>query len=510
MKKKINWKNIRREQILLLIIIVLVFPGILIAAGTITSGWHLVDDHETLRIARAKIEENILFFDALKKEWAYDFTHRWRPAYWFFRVLGAYLFGADSIMHNLFLCLLGAITYFFLYQSARNLKSGVFYAHCFAVLVCVGRQYEIWYRVANQENIGLFFLSICLWIISKQYKENSYDQGNFILLVCVVLCSLMKESFFLVLPGVVLLRIGLEGIQMCEKGIKKWMHLLITRFWFWAIALVAFLWSAYMILFRVGTAPIDYAGVDMEAGWKQVVWNIIRMRQESLSNYVWITASFGVILFIVVLNRIFHKRYISLNALLLSAFAVYVLTVEIILYAKSGMWDRYLVPFVVGYNLLFVILAERALQNRLIKGLYSTMLIIFIGLNVYFAFVQEAIPYGEEGRQLQATLEFVEGETGEDDDILVSLGAREMEVAMCKYLEYRGRPNVFIYVKESTGNEWQMEYNSTMQRGESAVWKLMIASPESANAMLENNVEEDEQWKENVFGDYFLVWVRKK
>ena len=182
------------------------------------------------------------------------------------------MFGANYVMHNLFLCVLGMITYLLLYGMSHNFGCNPAFAHLFAGIAVLGRQYEIWFRIANQENTGLFFLSICLWIISKQYKDNLFSRKKYdvLLLASAIICSLIKESFFLLLPGIVLFRLALEGITI-EGRWKKWILLLIRRCLFWIPALLAFAWSAYMIVFYVGIAPIDYAGVDLDEGWQQTL-----------------------------------------------------------------------------------------------------------------------------------------------------------------------------------------------------------------------------------------------
>lgn len=502
-------RKINKEQIYLIIIILLAFPIILFSVGTITSGWHLVDDHETLRIVQTKANEGISFFNAFRNECINDMEIRWRPAYWFFRVLEAYVFGLNSIIHNLFLCIMGMATYVLLYKSARNLNGGMLYAHLFALLTIFGRQYEIWFRIANQENSGLFFMSLCLWVISKQYREKLFNKKgyNILFLISVIICSLIKESFLILLPAIVLLRLGLEG-NMQKQGIRKWVHLLIKRFPLWGLSLIAFLYSAYMIVFRVGTSSIGYAGVDVDAGWKQVVWNIMRMPKQSLKDFVGITIVL-VILLSTVLFATSQSKPVSVDYLLWVFFGIYIVLGEIVLYAKSGMWDRYLIPFVLGYNIVFIVFAEGILKNKYIRLIYVGVLVVFLGTRVYVALVGDdgAVGYGEEGRQVQEMLRYVVKETEEKSNILISYGARETEVATCKFLKYMSRNNVYIYVDDQNEDLWEAEYNSPVIQEDNAKWKVLITGDGGGDVMVKKIIENEKEWKEKQFGDYFTVWV---
>lgn len=509
MKKLQIIKKLNREQIILLIVVLLIFPVILLATGTITSGWHFTDDHETVMLVEQKVENGVTFCQAFRKAYLGDITHRWRPAYWFFRVMGAYVFGVNYVMHNLFLCVIGMITYLFLYGTARNFKCSSSIAHLFAGLAALGRQYEIWFRIANQENAGLFFLSICLWIISKQYKDNLFGKRKYdvLLLTSAVICSLIKESFFLLLPGIVLLRLVLEGITIDGRW-KKWILLLIRRSFFWLPALLAFMWSAYMIVFYVGTAPLDYAGVDIEEGGQQIIWDIMRLPKESLEDFVKPTMAATVILLISLFFLVAKRKKVAIDSIVCGFFGIYIMATQIILYAKSGMWDRYLVPFTVGYGVFFLILAEKLLQNKYIRMIYSFLLTAFLISRIYVLLVSGAIPYGEEGKQIQAMLQYTISETTEESSILVSLGGRESDVATCMYLEDGKRSKVYI-CDNTSEMYWQEQYNCETDELGNYDWEVLILDADADNSFLEGKVVTS-SWERRQFGECFTVWTKGK
>lgn len=510
MKKGKKLKRINREWIVLISIILLIFPVILLTTGTITSGWHLVDDHETVELVKNKLENNVPFWTAFIREYRIDITHRWRPAYWFFRVLAAYVFGESYVLHNSFLCLIGMVTYVLLYGAVRNFKCSSISAHLFAGLVILGRQYEMWYQIANQENIGLFFLAVCLWIVSYQYKNNNFTHKklDILLLICAVLCSLIKESFFLVLPIIILLRLGMEGLVL-RGGVRSWIKLFVRKVPFWLPALAVFVWSAYMIVFYVGTAPIDYAGIELDKGWKNTLWNIMRMRGESLEDFVWITLLCTVILLIALLFLAIKHRKVEKCYVLLGCMGVYIVCTQIVLYAKSGMWDRYLVPFIVGYGLIFVVFAEKLLSNVnwYISIVYKIALFLFLATRAYMAIVCGAYPRAEEGRQTQTMLQYVVSETSQEANILASLESREANMAVCMYLSYDNRSNVYFY-EENDINSWSESGNEIVDNLENR-WEVFILTPERVDTAEELGIE-TEDWTYRQFGDEYIVWVRGK
>ena len=509
MKKIQIIKKLSKEQIILIVVVLFIFPAILLTTGTISSGWHFTDDHETVMLVEQKIESGVPFWQAFWRAYLIDITHRWRPAYWFLRVLGAYVFGANYVMHNLFLCVVGMITYLLLYGTARNFMCSPAFAHLFAGIAVLGRQYEIWFRIANQENAGLFFLSICLWIISKQYKDNLFSRKKYdvLLLASAIICSLIKESFFLLLPGIVLFRLALEGITI-EGRWKKWILLLIRRCLFWIPALLAFAWSAYMIVFYVGTAPIDYAGVDLDEGWQQTLWNIMRMRGESLEDFVDITILCTLFLLGGVVLSVIKRRKISALYVLCGFLGAYIVIGQIVLYAKSGMWDRYLVPFAVGYGFIFIILTEKLLFNKYVRAVYGIILVLFLISRIYISIAGGAIPYAEEGRQIQAMLKYTIQESSEDSDILISLGERETNLAACMYLEDGNRNRVYFCENDDI-MFWHDNTDSKVEGPVQIDWTVLILDSDEDNTLLESKVITDD-WRYRQFGNYYTVCVKGK
>ena len=494
------------EMIITFLVAISIMAGILFGTGTIFSGWHLVDDHETVRMAELDVKAGTEFSEVLLRSLKQDIQHRWRPLYQIFRVAEVYLFGLNSVLPNCLLCIMGIFTYVLLYYSVRNIGINMLCAHLFVNVVILGRQFEIWYRIANQENLGLLFLAICLWLITSQFKNHSYSMKryNVLLTIFAIACAMMKESFLIILPGIILLRIGLE-----IASDKKKVSVIVKKNWVMcSLTFVVFIFSVIIILKYVGTDSIGYAGVDMNSGIKEMIWKLMRMCNNALKIYL-IVAIMCCILLILSWKNIFilsRNKQIIMGIFLV--FSLYVIAGEMVLHAKSDMWDRYLVPFSVGYGLFLIIGAESLLKNKYVKIIYFVVLILFLGTRLYLSIFNRAASYADEGKETQKMLSYIVEHTSPDSKIVTSLGGGEADMAASIYLEFRDRTNVYMY--EEDADIWHDIYNIYSDTGElrpDDKCDIYLLSGRRDNEMIEEKILTGSTWKKVQFGKWFDVWT---
>lgn len=496
-----------KEYIFLCMMILFTFPVILLGTGTITSGWHLVDDHEIIRLVDSEMNGGVSFCDALRKDLNYDLTIRWRPLYRLIRVAMAYLFGANSLVYNVLLCMIGMGTYTLLYLTARNVSYNILQAHLFSLLVLIGRQYEVWYRVANQENIGLFLFAICLYIISMEWKAGFYNCKKYdvFLVVFSIADSMMKESFLILLPGIVLLRIGLECIY--EKlPFRQWWHIVRKHIVLCGVTSTAFLISAYIIFRYVGTNSIGYAGIDPNGGLFAVIWGMMRMCKDSIVAY----AILAVIL-IIVLGVSWKKDGIEKQSgyfWIWCAFGVYVALFEMVLYAKSGMWNRYVIPFSVGYGIVFIGLMPQLLKEKFLKILYWCILIIFLITRFKVAIFDFARNYSNNGVATQNMLDYVVSNTDEDACIVSALIDSERDGAICVFFGHDNRKNVRTYMEDT--NMSNNEYDCGQKIEIEQDWDVLILDSRKQYCIKGETGLDTDEWHQEEIGDTFTVWMKIK
>ena len=122
--------------------------------------------------------------------------------------------------------------------------------------------------------------------------------------------------------------------------------------------------------------------------------------------------------------------------------------------------------------------------------------------------VSGAIPYGEEGKQIQAMLQYTISETTEESSILVSLGGRESDVATCMYLEDGKRSKVYI-CDNTSEMYWQEQYNCETDELGNYDWEVLILDADADNSFLEGKVVTS-SWERRQFGECFTVWTKGK
>ncbi len=121
--KKLNNKieNMNKKQELFWIILLssLMVFGITIGMGTITSGYHLVDDHEFLEWIYQMQKQGKGVWELIARQLRQDFTWRYEPAYYASRILSTRLFGINLAGYSLVKAVEITMSCIFLYYCGR-------------------------------------------------------------------------------------------------------------------------------------------------------------------------------------------------------------------------------------------------------------------------------------------------------------------------------------------------------------------------------------------------------
>ena len=141
MLRKINMKiekiGKRQEFVLIVFLAMLLVLGITVGIGTMTCGWHLVDDHEFMQyVYEMKYEGKTLI--GLIDEWIKrDLSWRYEPLYYANRIISSALFGVNSVPYMILKSMEIVISFIFLYYCARLMKAEKVYAFLFAAIFFV-------------------------------------------------------------------------------------------------------------------------------------------------------------------------------------------------------------------------------------------------------------------------------------------------------------------------------------------------------------------------------------
>lgn len=429
--------------------------GILFVAQTIWSGYHFLDDHELIRIEQAASQGQPLIM-TMNRWICNDLWWRFRPFYWVERVTAGYLFGSNLTAWNIWTAIKGVLAFALLYETARFLKYNRVISAVFPMVIMLGVQFTPWYRSANQESTGVLLCAMALCLISAQYYHKEYNkaQYNIPIIITVILSGLVKESFTLFMPVFTALKVWLEYWDGCDaswKGTRqkgKLIRLLKENIVVYGAILFAMCINIYMILFKVGVDNVSYAGFHKETGLVQYLRGI----QASLLDYMkWDTLTAAVLLFMVILcyqliEKYNIRKYLSLCAIMFCAMGI-----QLVAHAGSGMWGRYLFPYIIAYAFVFVLLGYRIFEKDVFRS--KIYLIVLLGLLCITvpATARSARDYAKTGEWVKEYFDCIISNTVESDRIVSAFGDEELDLATECWLETHDRSQAFSNIN----GEWK-------------------------------------------------------
>ena len=408
MIRNLGKKEFRRLDIIIgLLLGTIIIGGILTITHAIESGYHFVDDHELIRIEQAVIKK-VSFKDTLNQWLKIDMNVRFRPLYWLERIGMGYLFGCNLLAFNIWTTIKGIFAFTFLYVSARLMKYNRCISIIFPMIIMLGPQFTPWYRSANQESTGVLLCAAALMVLAIQYHSKKYTSWiyNLILTVLSVLMGLVKESFTLFMLIVPILKMWLEywddtDISCMNTNRKRRLIKIFKENALWYICiLIAFIVNIYIILFYVGVDKVGYAGFHRDTGIMQYVMGI---KSSLLYNMRYYTLLAGIIVFMIILclqliEKHDIKKYLSLCVILTCAMAI-----QLIAHAKSGMWERYLFPYIIAYMLL-VLIGYRIFENSYYRSVIYILLLVALLWKTIPIAIENTQNYAESGEETQAFL----------------------------------------------------------------------------------------------------------
>lgn len=507
MKKK---KIIIREDIgwidyiIALTLAILFIYGILQKSGTITSGYHLADDHELIRMEFGFKNGSALGQSIIG--WVVgDFHWRYRPLYWVERVLGSFFLGSELLYWNYYTAIKGILSFVLLYFTARYFRYGRMVSALLPCVVMLGAQFTPWYRSANQENTGLLLVAFVLCMISVQAFHQKYTAGyyNALIIIGAVLCGLVKESFTLFMPVFIAVKFWLEYWED-GKEIRKgdFLRCLKNNAVTYGIIILAMLVNIGMILFRVGVDKVSYAGFSKDTP----LWVYKQGVKASLFVYMKQYTYAGILIFFlaVVCYRAIEKKDIK-KYICLGMISVCAMGIQLIAHAKSGMWERYMIPYMVAYAVAFVLLAYRFFEkDRIQKLVFYAILFWLVGGGIKTAY-ENSVSYAEDGRNTNQFLNELYARTAEDDDILCAFEAEEFNWAIECWLEVHDRIKAYSWINGDFRDIIQLTGSAPEQYLLENVDALVCCEWQAETLFPLIGIESEEDCSMYQFGDYLIV-----
>lgn len=418
---------------------VLVF-GVVMFMGTLTSGFHLVDDWEFAKYVDWMTLEGRSLWDCLKEAVGYDLTMRFRPLYYINRVLMAAVFGINLTAMSVIKAAEIVAALVLLYYCARQMKCNMVYAALFALTVLVGYQSAVWWKLGPQESYDIMMFALGFYLLLKWLRTGRrwYSFGS---IGAFFLMSVYKEPFILTLPfvGLYVLYEEMQGRKV--TFLHLWEAVKCRLPYLLALGLI-FVVEMFLIVFVIGTNNYSYVGLDESVTMEQYVQAWSLAAHTDLKWYV----RFGVVLGLIFLT--YWEQFKKLGWEILLALAVII--PQCVSYSKTSMTERYLLPCVLGFAFFFVIVGcnFRPLsgKRRIVYVLCLFLMLAAHGRVVlreaaYFTYRGESIK-----TMMESTLELVQG----TDRKVLSCFAPNLEGNRTMYYWFRlhGYDEVFYWEEE--------------------------------------------------------------
>lgn len=368
-----------------LFVLIYLWYDVLYSTKTITSGFHFTDDHEFVRIYNDLASNNI-----------FEVTYNWiqndiiehsrlRPVYYIHRIFEVFLFKLNIkayAIHNFYVAIFTSI---FLYFFIRSLKVNFLFAIAFVLFSLIGSQTTIFWRLGPNETIGLFFFSASLFLLSISYNcENKLLKKilDGFAVFSFVLSTLSKESFILLSPTTILIYIY---YKLNEQNFD------IKRSFLKSLPMILILGSFFMlelsiIKFCIGTdnAVEGTSGLGNEKNYIKVFTDILNAIYNNDLFVLSAIAFTTIIIYSLVILFLNYRDKVKDIILVFMSILIFLFTIipQYIIYYKTGMGERYLIPTTIGYAFIIAIGANKFWNLKLVP------IYIRLSIALLFAFIQ--------------------------------------------------------------------------------------------------------------------------
>lgn len=438
-----NFVKINKEHLLISLLFITSLFSFFIFTKTLNSGYHFIDDHCLI-----SMESNLESSLFLKVGYTYvknDFLIRFRPAFYIYYISFLKVFGLDFFWMSAFVGFVAFLSTLFFYYGLRNLKFSMLESILFVCLIFIGTQSSIWWRLGVAETVCVFFLSLAFFFMTKCSKKEKYKLNNILFIIFLIIASLCKESFIIIIPAFVFFKIWNEK-RFFNTSLKE----SIKNNYLLFLPIIIMFIELVIIKFIVGTNQIGYAGVTSSAnefliGIKNIIFNKISLLNwfkflgYSLAVYF---ASF------IFLRKNKKEKFIQSMKFFIPnlTFVLLIVLPQIFMHAKSGMVERYLLPTTFGLAFLVVVILKDV-KLKFFKFLILILFCIFI-TNSFLVARDKAIIFAKDGIQTNFLLDTVKENIDKEDNFLLvtdPVSRFEVSNSIKIYLSYYGYDNLYVY-----------------------------------------------------------------
>ncbi len=439
--EKIESMNKKWELLIVLGLSFLMVFGVVLGLGTLTSGYHLVDDHQILEWTYQMEREGQSVWEIILRELKNDFTIRFRPLYIITHILKVKLFGIDLIYHALVKAFEVVISCVFLYYSGRLMGATRVSSFLFAALSLLGYQAPAWWKLGTHEIQGTMLFAVGWFCMLKWLKEEKKKWAAASIIIFFLMCN-YKESYILLAPFLMLYVIYNEIKKRKQQFRFKELWICIKANIGYLIALgVVFVIPLIIITFFVGVNKYDKVGLDASIPL-QIYWDALK--DAFATDLKWYVR-FTVVFVMILLTYWEELKKLWKEILLTVAF----LLPQFVIYGQAGIKERYILPCSIGFAFFFVIII---LNWRPISGKRRTVYVLSLLLLLAAhgrVTLREADYFRYRGESVTAMLETVMEMSEGKTNVLSCLRPNEEGNLTINYwMKVHGYDNVYYWTED--------------------------------------------------------------
>jgi hypothetical protein len=502
------------KNIAAFILFSLFWASLLIFTGTLTSGYHFQDDHETITIGK-RIDDNGLIA-ASKSILKEDLATRFRPFYYVHRIALVELFGINFGYWSLYNAILAILTSFLLYLFLIKQGYNFINAVLFPFLTLIGAQSAVWWRLGPNESIGIFFLSASFYFMVNSVLNGKRYQ-LMISIICIILSSLSKESFALVIPAYILLFAWMKWQIEPEKNIFR---ILISNIIPIAVFIIILLIIAFIIVFVVGTGGPGYGGVDSSVSIGAYLTSMYSHLRDNEYTSLIILGLFFLLQVVKSWKINLEILKVKLMPYLFSSFFVMLIVLpQYVLYYKTGLWERYLLPLTLGLAFFVIFLSERVNSStdisKFTKRAYTVLIIVAVLWFLKSETIPNAKSFAVDGKSTNRFLSTIIDNSKADDPILIVLNAPknyEHAFSIDSYLKLgAGKRNLkFLNIEAKSSDEYDKNlsmrltssFDTLMVQDFDNHFKCIAVLPFPGNEEIINRISTDSLYHRSNYNAY--------
>lgn len=495
-------------------------------SGAFQSGFHFTDDHAIYQISD-DLKANG-YWHTMHKWISNDLDIRFRFFYYITYITKIYLWGdnfSNYYYYDFLHAMLAACLLFLL--GLKTFKGNQLYALLLSFMTMMGMQIALWYRLGLGETEGLTCMLAAAYIYTLGTKSILTSALKYVFYsIFIISGAMFKETFLIAIPAFVVWMLYMKYQTFSWDIVKNNKIFCIANIILVIIGLAC-------IKFLVGNQNIGYAGYD---GFSlKYILNIVK-------SGVWLflltngfAISLGLILLFWIKNQSDNspRRIKSLLKNFYSDFGfviifnVLLLGPQFVIYMKSAMTERYLIPSTMGpalavcFGLLYMV-------NHIVKYYKYVIVItvILVTCQVGVAFYRTYI-YADEGYKSNLMLQYIIKNTDANTPILIAaeptIYYNEWLYSMKTYFKssYNNRKNITQFILLSKPLEKYEPYDRklivaarttfgirTIEKMDSVKYKFIITPNTNWNLLLSKTptgvIKTHKRLIE--FSKYYSVW----